>query len=57
VNPRSVLARVAAARDLLEEGADEEHGSLPPECRANLQEAIEFLIAFEEEFDGDEGKK
>lgn len=35
--------RVAAARELLEGWEDADYDALPADCRANVQEAVEFL--------------
>jgi hypothetical protein len=49
--------RVAAARELLEGWSSEEYDALSPECKVNLQEALDYLQAFEATNRGDGVKK
>lgn len=48
----SLDARVAAAREMLEEGLGSEYETLPAGQRACLQEAIEYLRRAENTFPG-----
>jgi hypothetical protein len=53
----SVTDRVTIARELLEGWPEAEYDELPADCRANIQEAIEFLLEVERELSGGETKK
>lgn len=52
----TVSARVAAARELLQGSPRSEYATLPPECQADLQEAVEFLHSAEDRLDGEESE-
>lgn len=51
----SIVSRVARARELIEQCAEEARGELPPSAEANLQEALEFLIRIDEQLDDNGG--